>query len=450
VLIYVQVALKFMRQDSSLSISLDMRALLSYFKESGQLQIISRQLKLEYEAAWYIQQAQPSPVLLSTPRGKVISNLLAKREVLTRMLGGGPDVEVYMRVFKALENPLPIQNLERPSLQDIPVDLYKLPALKFFEKDAGRYITAGIFIAKDSESGAVNASIHRALVLDEENLAVRLVPRHLHQIFRKAEVRGQNLPAAILIGAPPITYITAAMSPPYGVYEAEVANALVGGNLKGTDTLLDGVVLPMPAEIVIMGEFIAGKRADEGPFVDILGTYDIVRKEPVFRVDSISARQDFLYYTILPSGFEHILMMGFPREVAIWNVASKTAPGIKKVRLTPGGCGWLNAVISMEKTTEGDPKNVIMAAFAAHPSLKCVVVVDQDIDPDNPREIEWALATRMQPDEDIVIIRGARGSSLDPSADQESLLTSKIGIDATRPLHKDRNLFEKAKIPPPS
>ena len=339
--------------------------------------------------------------------------------------------------------------LEKPDLKEISVDLYKLPILKFFERDGGRYITSGIFIARDLESGAINASIHRALVLDEENLAVRLVPRHLYQIHRKAEVRGQNLPAAILIGTPPIMYVTAAMSPPLGVYEAEVANAIINGSLKGTDGLLEGVVLPMPTEIVLLGEFIANKRAKEGPFVDILGTYDIVREEPVFHVESISIRQDYMYYTILPSGYEHLLLMGFPREVAIYNVSSKTAPGIKKVRLTPGGGGWLHAVISMKKTVDGDPKNVIMAAFAAHPSLKLVIVVDQDIDPDNPQDVEWALATRMQPDEDIIIIKGARGSSLDPSADQQTLQTSKIGIDATRPLNKDPELFQKAKIPQP-
>ncbi|MEM3718095.1 UbiD family decarboxylase [Thermofilum sp.] len=431
------------------NISLDIRALLTHLDKSGLLRKVPGQLALDYEAAWHIQQAQPYPVALDTPNGKVVANLLAKRENLSLVLGGGSDAEIYTRVARAMENPTPIRILEKPSLKETSVDLYKLPILKFFEKDAGRYITSGIFIAKDPETGAVNASIHRALVLDEENLAVRLVPRHLYQIHRKAEARGQNLPAAILIGAPPIMYLAAAMSPPFGVYEAEVANTLVNGALRGTDSFLEGVALPIPTEIIITGEFVAGKRVDEGPFVDILGTYDIVRKEPVFHVESISVRQDYLYYTILPSGYEHLLLMGFPREVAIYTVASKTAPGIKKVRLTPGGGGWLHAVISMEKTIEGDPKNVIMAAFAAHPSLKSVVVVDTDIDPDNPQDVEWALATRMQPDEDVIIIRGARGSSLDPSADQETLQTSKIGIDATRPLHKNPELFRKAKIPHP-
>ncbi|MHB9302853.1 UbiD family decarboxylase [Thermofilum pendens] len=430
------------------ALGLDFRELVGYHQKLGRLKQLQKMVELEFEAAYYMKKYQPDPVLMNTRYGRLISNVLARRETVYEVVGGKSDSEVYAKFLRAMENPQPLSRIESSTgLKEVAVDLFRLPVPKFFERDGGRYITAGVFIAKDPLTGAVNASIHRAMILDEESLAVRLVPRHLYQIHRNAEKAGRNLPAAILIGAPPLVYLCAASSPPFGVYEVEVANALAGGRLTGTDSLLDGVVLPLPVEVVLLGEFIAGRRAKEGPFVDILGTYDIVREEPVFRVESILTRQDPLFYSILPSGLEHILLMGFPREAAIWSVASRTATGVRKVRLTPGGGGWLHAVISMEKTTEGDPKNVILAAFAAHPSLKTVVVVDADVDPDDPLDVEWALATRMQPDEDIVIIKGARGSSLDPSADQVTLQTSKLGIDATRPLSKDKSLFEKARIP---
>jgi len=122
-------------------------------------------------------------------------------------------------------------------------------------------------------------------------------------------------------------------------------------------------------------------------------------------------------------------------------------PGVKAVNLTSGGCGWLHAVISIEKQTDGDAKNALLSAFAAHPSLKHAIVVDADIDVFNPEEVEWAIATRFQADEDLIVISKVRGSTLDPSADREKGLTAKMGIDATRPLDVPKENFEKAKVP---
>lgn len=426
----------------------DLRSLIKHFREHREL-VSKKDLDPAYEVALAIQRAQPRPILAETPKGRIVSNIFADRKNLYLVLGAESDTQAYRKLLKASANPTPLEAAEPRGYKSIGDDAFKLPIPTFYEKDAGPYITAGIFVARNTYDGAVNASIHRALLLDENTLAVRVVPRHLHHILSQYEKHGKDLPAAILVGAPPIAYIAASTSPPYGVYEVEVANTLAGGRLRATTHLLEGTPIPLPTEIIIIGHFQAGKRAREGPFTDITGTYDEVRQQPVYRVEEILVRQNPAYYAILPAGLEHIHLMGFPREAAIWEAARRVTPTVQKVRLTRGGAGWLSAVITMEKQAEGDPKNVIMAAFAAHPSLKIVTVVDTDIDPDNPTEVEWALATRMQPHEDIIIIKNARGSSLDPSADQHRLLTSKIGIDATRPLHKDPQLFEKAKIPEP-
>ena len=401
---------------------------------------------LEYGVAWAIHSSQPGITILETPKGKVISNIFAERARIYAALGVAAEEEAYRKLLHALANPTPLLEEHYP-LKSLGNDLYTLPIPKFYENDAGPYITAGIILAKDEATGYINASIHRALLTAPDKLAVRIVPRHLYKILKAAENRGKDLPATMLIGAPLPLYIAAASSPPYGVSELEVASTLMGG-LKADPDAAEHPV-PVATEIVIRGRFLAGKRAPEGPFVDITGTYDEVRQQPVFQVEEILARQDPLFYAILPAGMEHINLMGFPRETAIWDTARRTSPGVKRVRLTRGGAGWLHAVIVMEKAKEGDPKNVLMAAFAAHPSLKMAITVDPDIDPDDPAQVEWALATRMQPHEDIFIIPNARGSSLDPSADQINLLTSKIAIDATRPLNKNPKLFEKAKIPKP-
>jgi UbiD family decarboxylase len=139
--------------------------------------------------------------------------------------------------------------------------------------------------------------------------------------------------------------------------------------------------------------------------------------------------------------------MGLPHETMIWEAVSKVVPSVRAVNLSIGGCGWLHAIISIDKLVDGDAKNALTAAFSAHPSLKHAVVVDTDIDVCNPHEVEWAIATRFQAGEDMVMIPNTRGSTLDPSADQENGLTTKVGVDATRPLTKPREKFELAKIP---
>jgi UbiD family decarboxylase len=139
--------------------------------------------------------------------------------------------------------------------------------------------------------------------------------------------------------------------------------------------------------------------------------------------------------------------MGLPHEVLIWEAISKVVPKVHAVNLSVGGSGWLHAIISIEKQLDGDGKNALLAAFAAHPSLKHAVVVDSDINVFNPHDVEWAIATRFQASEDIIIVSNVRGSTLDSSADQETGLTSKMGLDATRPFTKPKEKFERAKIP---
>jgi UbiD family decarboxylase len=139
--------------------------------------------------------------------------------------------------------------------------------------------------------------------------------------------------------------------------------------------------------------------------------------------------------------------MGVPQEPRIYKLVSNTVPSVKNVCLTEGGCCWLHAAVSIKKRKEGDGKNAILATLAAHPSLKKVTIVDEDIDIFNPVSVEWALATRFQPGKDIIVVREARGSSLDPSSDTDNHTTDKWGLDATKPLSKEASLFETVKLP---
>ncbi|HIE13861.1 TPA: UbiD family decarboxylase, partial [Candidatus Bathyarchaeota archaeon] len=292
-----------------------------------------------------------------------------------------------------------------------------------------------------------NVSIHRLLVLDEKHLAIRLVPRHLYRLWRMAKEEGKDLDVGIAIGVHPAIMLAAASSPPFGVSEYRIANELLDKKLRLVQCKSVDAYVPSEAELVLEGRISHKKEVLEGPLADITGTYDVQRMQPVVEIVNISHRENYIYQALLPGGPEHRLLMGLPREVAIYEAVSRVVPNIKAVNLSEGGCGWLHAIISIEKQTEGDAKNAILAAFVAHGSLKHVIVVDADIDVYDLKSVEWALATRFQADEDLIMIRNIHGSTLDPSANQESGLTTKLGIDATKPLSKPQEGFHRAHIP---
>jgi UbiD family decarboxylase len=203
--------------------------------------------------------------------------------------------------------------------------------------------------------------------------------------------------------------------------------------------------VPADCELVLEGD-VTDELVDEGPFPDIVGTYDIVRKQRVIKINRITHRRNPIYQALLPGGMEHRFLMGTPREATMFREVSRVCECID-VRLTAGGSSWLNGVVKIRKRKEEDAENALEAAFRGHPSLKQAVVVDEDIDIEDPNAVEWAIATRTQMDRDLSLRPGELGSSLDPSADQVSRRTCKVRIDATIPLDAPRDGFVKSRIP---
>jgi UbiD family decarboxylase len=299
-----------------------------------------------------------------------------------------------------------------------------------FPKDAGPYITSGIVFSRYGD--LENASIHRMLVIDKDRVAARLVEgRHTHTLLRRALSEGNELPVAVAIGVHPAVTFASCSRVAWGE-ELGYAATLLGGEIP-VRRCSNGVLVP-DAEIVLEG-YIGSVRHAEGPFVDITGTYDVVRNEPVIRFTGMKLKSGAIYHGILPGGNEHKLLMGAPYEPKIYRAVAGVTE-VKNVSLTRGGCGYLHAVIQVRKNTEGDAKNAIMAAFAAHTSLKHVVVVDDDIDIFNPEDVEYAIATRVRGDKDLMVITGVRGSSLDPCR-LENGTNAKIGIDATMEMGRE-------------
>jgi len=324
------------------------------------------------------------------------------------------------------------------------VDLLDSPVPKLYPRDAGRFITAGVWVAE--WEGVRNLSFHRIQILDGRRGACRIVPRHLRHMHNEAIKAGQELTVAVCIGLDPWLLIGGGTSVEYGVDESRIASALTQATL-GTPVdmvkIKDGLTVPADAEYVLEGR-LTNETHDEGPFVDAVRTYDRVRKEPVLVVDRIYHVDDPVFHIIVGGLDEHFMFMGMPREPVIYQAVSRAVPHVKAVRLTEGGCAWLHGVVSIRKQHQGDGKNAIMAAFGAHTSMKQVTIVDEDIDVYDDRDVEWAVATRFQADRGLVVLHGVRGSSIDPSS--QDGFTSKLGIDATKPLGGDPAMFDKATL----
>ena len=379
---------------------------------------------------------------------KVAANVLGTRYRIALSVNSKNENLIQERINEAIRNKSEIRNLTDSKIwAKISKNLFDLPIVTHFEKDSGAFITSSLVIAKDKETGTQNLSTHRLLRLDKKRMAIRMVEgRHLHKCFTCAMDHNEDLPVSIIIGTHPAVSVAAAYQAPYGENELNIANSLMRNKLSLTKSPGTGLYVPTYSEILLEGRILADETAEE-QMVEMLRTYDIKRKQPVFELDKIYLTSDPIYHDILPGYGEHRLLMGLPIESKLFHSVKDVVAGTKKVHLTDGGSNWLVGVIQIRKRLEGEPKNAIIAAFAGHPSLKIAIVVDEDIDPTNPTEVEFAISTRCQADKDLIAIPNSKGSSLDPSSDQNNLLTTKMGIDATATLLKSKDRFEIAKIP---
>jgi len=416
------------------------RAMIKKLKERKKIKIVKKEVNPKLEVAKILSR-EKNAVLFENVKNsdyRIVGNLLS-RENFTKYFGIERK-ELLKRVSEAISNPSEPEIVSHGKCQEVvekEVNLYKLPIPLYSTGDLGPYLTAGVFIANDKEYGT-NASFHRATPISKNKLVARICERDLYTYMKRAE---DDLDVAICIGLPPAVLLSAAISVPINVNEIEIANSIE--KLKLVKCRTSKILVPSDAEIVLEGK-ITKERHKEGPFLDITGTFDFVRKEPVIEIRCITHRKKPIYHALVPSLHEHRFLMGTPREVAMFNEINKVC-NCEDVSLTYGGCSWLHGIIKIKKKKEDDARKAIEKAFDTHKSMKHVVVVDDDINIHDINEVEWAIATRFQGEKDRTIIKKEKGSSLDPSADENSM-TVKIGIDATIPLNKIRERFMKGKI----
>lgn len=422
-----------------------LREFIAALYDSGNLVRIRRPVSRHLEAAGLLKALDGQPVLLECIEGSthpVVGNVFSSRALIARALGCAEE-EIVSRLAQAIDDPVPPAMAGVGPCQQVVItdpDLGDLPILFNCAQDGGPYIASAVVFARDPEYGR-NLSFHRLMVLDRQRMAIRIVPRHLHALLERAD---GELDVAVCIGLPIHVLLAAATSVDLGVDELGIANALAPVPTVPCQTV--DIAVPAQAEWVLEGHISARDLADEGPFVDLTETYDIVRRQPVLTVHHITHRHDAIFHALLPGALEHKMLMGLPREPTILRAVGEVCQ-CTGVHLTPGGGSWLHGVVGIRKQRADDGRAAIEAAFRGHRSLKHVVVVDDDVDVHDLRAVEWAIATRFQATRGLVVHPEEIGSSLDPSADPETRATAKMGLDATMPLGRARQGYQKAEWP---
>ncbi|MGB8984811.1 MAG: UbiD family decarboxylase [Anaerolineales bacterium] len=406
---------------------------------------VSEPISKRLEISGVLKQMEPAPVLFERVHESafpVIGNLFCSKAAFADYFGIRV-AEIIPFLTAGIRNRKPPEVVTHAPCQEVvelEPDLDTLPILFHCDRDGGDYISSGVVLARHPLYGQ-NADFHRCMQFSKTEMSVRVVrDRHFDKFLQDL----RQVDVAVCIGSAPNVLAAAATLVDLGVNELEIANALEPFQIVRAKT--SEIMIPAETEFVIEGTIYLDKTHAEGPFVDLTETYDVVRQEPVLMVKAITHRRDAIWHALLPGALEHKLLMGMPREPTIFRKVNEVARCLD-VNVDPGGCSWLHAIVQIDKQSEEDGRKAIEAAFAGHSSCKHVYVVDKDIDIYNPLEVEWAMATRFQGDRDLVIRERAPGSSLDPSADAGTHVTTRLGFDLTAPLETAGKSFRKAEFP---
>jgi 2,5-furandicarboxylate decarboxylase 1 len=379
----------------------------------------------------------------------VVSGLIRTRERATLALGCETYREIEDKLTQAISHPIPPKYVKTSPTRQVlltgdEIDLYKLPIPMSSIFDGGPMITAGVVIARDPELG-INSGIYRFIVKEKNLTGIDIVtPNNMRLFAQRAYEQGRPLPISISIGTHPIEIAGSGYRAPLGVDEMAIAGGLRGAPVELAPCHSIDLPYIADAEIVLEAEILpTGWTWPEGRFGEFTRLMGGLHWNPLVRIRAIAMRKDAIYYN-LHMPWENTWLAAPTRYAAIRQALKTAGVQTKDINVTLGGCAFWHAVISIKKQP-GEGKNALLAALSVM-DLKHVVVVDDDIDVFDPTEVEWAIATRVQGDKDVIIVANARAKPLDPSLPQGYGVVptgAKVGIDATIPEGIPREYYER-------
>lgn len=424
----------------------DLRTYLQILDSADLLLHVDREVDPKFELSSVVKAAekQDSAIFFHNVKGSkfgVVANVVVSRKMFSLLLNTS-EADTVREYVKRAENPVKPKIVSTGPVKDhiltgASADASVLPIVTHAIGDVAPFITAGMAIAKDPETGYTNMSFNRMQYKEADKFGIRMMaPQHLGVIHGRAEKIGKNLEVAIAIGAHPFEMIAASSTLPFGVDHFELAGALAQSPVELVKCETIDVNVPANAEIILEGEVLANVREDEGPYGDVFQFYIPQAKNHVFRLKAITHRTGAIYHTIQAGTKEDIHLLALSREAHLYHALNHAGFQVKALSNTPS---LLGCVVSIKKRFEGEPKNAAMCALGAHSWLKYCVVVDEDVNPFDMNDVWWAMVTRGRPDNGIFIVPEARGFP----RDLHHIHQSKIGIDATAPLEATEERVRK-------
>lgn len=428
------------------------RSFIEELRSMGDLLSISTPFDPEYEISAVLSEMckEEAPAILfervKGHRLPVVGNLLGTRKRLSRALGIDPET-LFEEFPRRMEKRLPPILVRDPSAKEViragrGLDLTKhLPALTHYAKDSGPYITSGFSSVRDPDTGVIGRGLHRMEVREKNRLGISLLNPPLSEIYAKYKKNRQRMEIATVIGLDPLIFISAILKAPPGLDKLSIAGGIRGKPIPMVKAENVDLEIPAFAEILVEGFIDPGTKEEDGLLGESSGYYMGFSKSPTIQVTAITLRKDALYHAIVPWSLEVDNLLYLVHGLDFIPKMKREIPSIKEIRLIPGTFG-AHAVISLDSENRGEIRRALSLALSFI-NIKKVIAVNSDVNLQDDRELEWALATRFQADKDLIIMTNLRGQPIDPSS-KEGFLTAKMGLDATKPRPEG---FEKVGVP---
>ncbi|MEV6558565.1 UbiD family decarboxylase [Nocardia sp. NPDC051756] len=366
----------------------------------------------------------------------VVSNVFASRRRIARLLEVGPE-SLHQAFAARAARPLAPRRVDSGPILEVvhtgaDVDLATVPMLRHFASDRAPYITSGIIVAADPDTGTGNLSYHRSMVHSPNELATSLHSRgDLWRILARYADRGEPMPVAMVIGGHPLFMLAASARVGYEVDERSIAGGLLGEPLEVVPTPEHGIAVPAWSDFVLEGTIDPGAHAAEGPFGEFSGYSSNRSTNNLIRVTSIMRRRNPILFDVEGGNTaEHLNLARIPRESEMAEKLISRFPDVTAVHYPTSGTHF-HCYVALRQRRPGQARQVMLGLLGWDPYVKTVVAVDSDIDITDDAAVLWALATHFQPHRDILTADGLPGSPLDPSSTSDGT-TSRMGLDATR------------------
>jgi 2,5-furandicarboxylate decarboxylase 1 len=431
----------------------DLRQFMDLLSRKNELVTVREELSPRYEIPLLLRAIdydRGKAALVRKVKGHtvpVLGNVLGTRKRLAMALGTTEEklrAEYQRRREKPISPVLKSKGPVQEVVHENQIDIQSvLPILTHFERDVAPYITAGLVVSRDPESGLESVGIHRIQILGKDSLTISLHSPPLSDFLKKASERGESLPVAIVVGNDPLTFFASVIFAPRGVNKFDIAGGLAKSPIEMVPCKTVNLSVPAHAEFVLEGMVEPGARASDGPFGESTGYY-ITYESALTRIRAITHKRNPIYQGLVPFGGEETVLINFSWEADRLAGLQKEFPSVLAVHFVLRTLG-LVAIIQMDRARDDRPKEALDALLKASPFTKVAIAVDEDISPQDFADIFWVLGSRFQPQNDVAIQSNTPGLAIDPSV-LPGNVSSKIAIDATRPA-KEKEKYARLEFP---